>query len=169
MRTQWGECHVVTLRETPGDYMADTSQGVAEYYREHIQGRPEFRPEQEGVWVLLLNTRFRVIGHTLVALGVLDQAIMHPREVFRAAIVGAAHSVVLVHNHPSGDVTPSDADIRETRRIREAGKILKIDVLDHLIMASNEPWKGPERIPADGPAHGAPRWASLRAMGYWAP
>lgn len=163
MKTQWGECRVVTLRETPGDYMADTPHGVAEYYLAHIQSAPEFRPEQEGVWVLLLNTRFRVIGHTLVALGVLDQTIMHPREVFRAAIVGAAHSIVLVHNHPSGNVSPSEADIRETKRIGEAGKILKINVLDHLVMASDEPWKSSERIPADG----SPRWASLRELGYW--
>ena len=163
MKTQWGECRIVTLRETIGDYMADTPQGVAEYYRVHIQSAQDFRPEQEGVWVLLLNTRFRVIGHTLVALGVLDQTIMHPREVFRAAIVGAAHSIVLVHNHPSGNVSPSEADIRETKRIGEAGKILKINVLDHLIMASDSPWKSSERIPADG----SPRWASLRELGYW--
>lgn len=173
MKTQWGECRLVTLRETPPDYVADTPDGIAEYYRTSIATGPEFRPEQEGFWVIMLNTRRRVLGHVLVSIGTVDQVLVHAREVFRPAIVGNAHAVVLVHNHPSGDPSPSDADIRVTREIREAGKILKIEVLDHLIMASHAPWpdsrqiEGPAPDPTKPPQPVRHKWASLRALGYF--
>ena len=66
----------------------------------------------------------------------MDTILCHSRECFRTAIVAAAHSIILVHNHPSGDAAPSDADIRVTRELARAGQILKIEVLDHLIMGS---------------------------------
>jgi DNA repair protein RadC len=66
----------------------------------------------------------------------LDQVVVHPREVFRAAIVACAHSVVIVHNHPSGDPNPSDADIRITKELIAGGKLLRVDVRDHIIIGS---------------------------------
>jgi DNA repair protein RadC len=84
--------------------------------------------------VLLLNTQNEVIRHLQVTRGTLDASLVHPREVFRAAISEAAASVILVHNHPSGDPTPSAEDRAVTRQLRGAGSIIGIEVLDHVII-----------------------------------
>lgn len=84
--------------------------------------------------VLLLNTRKRLIRCEEIATGTLDTLLVHPREVFRAAIAANAAEVIFVHNHPSGDPTPSEADIRITRELIRAGQLLKIEVVDHIII-----------------------------------
>jgi DNA repair protein RadC len=84
--------------------------------------------------VLLLNTQNEVLRDLQVTRGTLDASLVHPREVFRAAIVEAAAAVILVHNHPSGDPTPSAEDRQVTRQLREAGKTVGIEVLDHVIV-----------------------------------
>lgn len=88
----------------------------------------------ESFYVLLLNTRRRLIRVEEIADGTLDTLLVHPREVFRAAIGANAAGVVLVHNHPSGDPAPSDADIKVTRDLIRAGQLLKIEVVDHIII-----------------------------------
>ena len=88
----------------------------------------------ESFQVLLLNVRKKLIRAEDISQGLLDTILVHPREVFRAAIVANAAGIVLVHNHPSGDPTPSDADIRVTRDLIRAGQLLKIEVLDHIIL-----------------------------------
>jgi DNA repair protein RadC len=88
----------------------------------------------ESFQVLLLNTRKRLIRVETVSGGLLDTLLVHPREVFRAAIAANAAGVVLVHNHPSGDPAPSDADIKTTRDLIRAGQLLKIEVVDHVII-----------------------------------
>jgi DNA repair protein RadC len=90
--------------------------------------------KQETFTVILLDSKNRYLREETVALGSLNQSIVHPREVFRPAIQGAAASVILVHNHPSGDPSPSDEDVRVTERLVEAGKLLGIQVLDHIIV-----------------------------------
>ena len=82
--------------------------------------------KQETFTVILLDSKNRYLREETVALGSLNQSIVHPREVFRPAIQGAAASVILVHNHPSGDPSPSDEDVRVTERLVEAGKLLGI-------------------------------------------
>ncbi len=89
---------------------------------------------QETFTVILLDSKNRFLQEVTVALGSLNQSIVHPREVFRPAIQGAAASVILVHNHPSGDPTPSEEDVRVTERLVKAGKMLGIRVLDHIIV-----------------------------------
>ena len=84
--------------------------------------------------MLVLNTRRRILGHNLVALGTLDSVNVHAREVFKPAIAISAHALILMHNHPSGDSSPSDADIKVTRDLIRAGQLLKIELLDHLII-----------------------------------
>lgn len=84
--------------------------------------------------VLLLNTQNEVLRMLQVTRGTLDASLVHPREVFRAAISEAAASVILVHNHPSGDPTPSSEDRAVTRQLRSAGSVVGIDVLDHVII-----------------------------------
>ena len=89
---------------------------------------------QEEFHALLLNTQHRVIRDVLVTRGILDAALIHPREVFRAAIVESAAGVILVHNHPSGDPTPSPEDRAVTRQLVSAGEAVGIPVLDHIIV-----------------------------------
>jgi len=108
----------------------------------------------ETLQVLSLNTRRRFIRLDEITDGTLDTLLVHPREVFRKAIAANAAAVVLAHNHPSGDPTPSEADIKVTRDLIRAGQLLKIDVLDHIIIgrATQERQKD---------------YASLRELGYF--
>ena len=76
-----------------------------------------------------------MIARTMISLGLLDSCPVHPREVFRQAIIDSAAAIILVHNHPSGDTTPSAEDLRVTRQLVEASRILGIRVLDHIIVA----------------------------------
>jgi DNA repair protein RadC len=108
----------------------------------------------ETLQVLSLNTRRRFIRLDEITGGTLDTLLVHPREVFRKAIAANAAAVVLAHNHPSGDPTPSEADIKVTRDLIRAGQLLKIEVLDHVVIGRPTP----ER-PKD--------YASLRELGYF--
>jgi len=145
------EYKVVALRECPlpdAIAMCDTPQKAADYWRMNIATNPYFNPECECFVALLLNTRRRVKGHQLLTIGTLDTILVHPREVFRGAIIAAAASVLIMHNHPSGEPAPSEADIKVTRDLIRAGQLLKIEVLDHVIM-------------------GNPKHSSLRELGYF--
>ncbi len=98
---------------------------------------PKLRKEtREHFLVLLLNARHEVIGRETVSIGSLNASIVHPREVFKPAVLASAASVILVHNHPSGDPEPSEEDLTITKRLVEAGELLGIQVLDHVIVAS---------------------------------
>ena len=145
------EFKVVTLREcpTPDDLMlCDTPDKAAQYWRMHVPEHPYFNPECECFVVLVLNTRRRVKGHYLVSIGTLDTILVHPREVFRLALMTSASAIVLIHNHPSGESAPSEADIKVTRELIRAGELLKIEVLDHIVMGNGN-------------------FSSLRALGYF--
>ena len=87
---------------------------------------------------LYLNARNQVIHKEVVSIGSLCASIVHPREVFRAAVQHSAASVIMAHNHPSGDVSPSKDDIDLTRRLVDAGRIMGIDVLDHIVIAADD-------------------------------
>lgn len=88
--------------------------------------------------VLLLDTKNRLIKIETISSGILDASLVHPREVFYAAIQEMASSVILVHNHPSGNIIPSAQDIEITKTIIEAGKIMNIDVIDHIIIGEGK-------------------------------
>jgi len=119
--------------------------------------------DTERCWVLLLNTRHEVLDRTELTRGGLASSPVHPRELFRAAVRGGAAAVILVHNHPSGDPTPSRADLALTARLCRAGRLMGIPVLDHLIIGdgryvSLREHGGPfDPVPADprGPRRGA--------------
>ena len=85
--------------------------------------------------VVVLDTKNRLIKHEFISKGTLNASIVHPRDVFRIAIIHSAAAVILLHNHPSGDPTPSSEDLDITRRLVEAGILLGINVLDHIIIA----------------------------------
>ena len=89
--------------------------------------------EQFGI--VMLDSKYRVIRTKLMSVGSLDSTVVHPREVFREAAAGAAAAIILFHNHPSGDASPSPDDVILTARMVSAGEIMGIDVLDHLILA----------------------------------
>ena len=96
---------------------------------------PRFRFEQrEHFAVMLLNTKNHILGLTDVSVGSLSASVVHPREVFRAALRYAAAAMILIHNHPSGDPSPSQEDISVTQRLVRAGKIMDVPVLDHIIL-----------------------------------
>ncbi|MCF6092705.1 DNA repair protein RadC [Microaerobacter geothermalis] len=90
--------------------------------------------QQEHFVVLFLNTKNQVIGKKIVFIGSLNASIVHPREVFREAIRRSSASLICLHNHPSGDPTPSREDIQVTKRLKEAGEIMGIELLDHIVI-----------------------------------
>ena len=108
----------------------------------------------EAFQVLLLNTRKKLIRVEEISEGTLDTILVHPREVLRAAITANAAGIVLVHNHPSGDPAPSEADIKVTRDLIRAGQLLKIEVVDHVIIGH-------------ATAERAKDYSSLRELGYF--
>ena len=93
--------------------------------------------KQEEFHIVCLDTKNQVIDTHQITVGTLDASLVHPREVFRAAIKDASSSIILVHNHPSGDPTPSREDIAVTTRLTDCGKTLGIDVLDHIVLGRN--------------------------------
>ncbi len=105
------------------------SREVADYFIPRLGHR-----EVEHFCCALLDTRNRLIRDVVVSTGTVNACFIHPREVFRAAIAESACAVILVHNHPSGDSKPSDEDISLTRRVKEAGTVVGIRVLDHVIV-----------------------------------
>lgn len=99
---------------------------------------PRLRGEKKECFhSLVADSRRRLVARDLVSLGALDTTLAHPREVFQEAIRAKASGIIVVHNHPSGDPTPSEDDVRLTRRLVEAGKILGIAVVDHVIIAGD--------------------------------
>lgn len=92
--------------------------------------------KKESLRLLLLDTRLQLIRVEEVSLGSLSESIAHPREIFRPVFIHSAYAIVLVHNHPSGDPTPSESDHRVTRRLLEAARLLQITLLDHVILGS---------------------------------
>jgi DNA repair protein RadC len=128
----------------------DTPDRVADLLREENRLLPV-----ETFQVVMLNTRRRLIRVEQISQGTLDTLLVHPREVFKAAIAANASAIVLAHNHPSGDPTPSEADIKVTRDLIRAGQLLKIEVLDHVIIGHSTPQR-----PRD--------FVSLRELGYFA-
>jgi DNA repair protein RadC len=99
----------------------------------YLRSAFEENPVQEAFYVILLTRRNRALGRQLVTLGTLTSTLAAPREVFRAAIIGNAAAIICAHGHPSGDPSPSGADIQLTRQLREASKALDIPLLDHVI------------------------------------
>lgn len=95
----------------------------------------EAMADRECFWILHLNAANRIIEKELVSVGTVNSSLVHPREVFKKAILNGATGIITVHNHPSGNSAPSREDKAMWERLDEAGKILGITVLDHLILA----------------------------------
>ena len=125
-----------------GERVANTDTqepgAVAAYWFRNVTVHPFFDPDKEHLAVLLLNTKLRTFAWNLVSVGSLNEALAHPREVLRPAIAAPAYGIAVMHNHPSGDTTPSDADRRLTNRIKEAGELMQIRLVDHVIVGRSD-------------------------------
>jgi DNA repair protein RadC len=120
-------------RQQPRERITDSAGAIA-YCRESF-GRLASDGTQEEFHIVTLDAQHQVLGKHAISVGSLDRSLVHPREVFRPAIKDAAKAIILVHNHPSGDPTPSNEDLVVTKRLEEAGQTLGIGVLDHIIVA----------------------------------
>ncbi len=112
------------------------------------------RLRTESLRVILLDTRYRLIRvHPIqeVSIGSVNESIAHPRDIFRPAVISSAYAVIVVHNHPSGDASPSQTDHSLTRRLAEAAELMQIKLLDHIIIGA--------------PAEGSPGYFSFKEAG----
>ncbi|RYD78547.1 MAG: DNA repair protein RadC, partial [Verrucomicrobiaceae bacterium] len=98
---------------------------------------------KESLRVILLDTKYHLLRIHEVSLGSLNESVAHPREIFQPALTYSAYAFILVHNHPSGDPTPSEADRRLTIRLTEASRLLQIQMLDHVIIGSSDNGRQP--------------------------
>lgn len=143
------------LQDAPaGIEVLDTPGLLVPYLERHLMSSVIYRPDVENMVVVHLNSRLAPIGFEVISQGTLNTLLVHPREVFKSAIVMNAHSIVLAHNHPSGDPSPSPEDITVTRDLIRAGQLLKIEVRDHVILG---------RQTIDRPKG----WSSLKELGYF--
>ena len=146
---------VVTLRQAyPAVVMCDSPEAAASYWTKCVASDVRFVPDVENFVVVVLNTRRRAIGHQVVSTGSLDTVLVHPREVFKTAIALSAASIILMHNHPSGDPCPSESDVKITKGLIEGGKLMNIDVLDHVIIGQQS------SVNSKG-------YCSIRELGYY--
>lgn len=111
---------------------------VVDFFEEHVSAARWFDPEKECMIVLCLNRRNLLKCWNLVSLGTASSSLCAPREVFRPAIVASATAIIVLHNHPSGDPSPSFADVGVTRQLRAAAQTVDIDLLDHIIVGRKE-------------------------------
>ena len=109
---------------------------VGNHLRKLLQKEDNLSREREHFWIIILNTRNRIRFVELVSLGTMNASLVHPREVYRRAIKSGASALIIGHNHPSGNCEPSEDDISLTKRLMEAGKIIGIEILDHIIIGN---------------------------------
>ncbi|MEN2985590.1 MAG: DNA repair protein RadC [Thermodesulfovibrionaceae bacterium] len=121
------------LAETATEQIFNSAQTVYNYFF------PKLSSLKKEVFItLLLDTKLKLIREVRVSEGILNQALVHPREIFKEAVKESAYALILVHNHPSGDSTPSEQDIEITKKLKKASEILEINLLDHIIIGSGE-------------------------------
>jgi DNA repair protein RadC len=133
-------------RETLAKQKIDSPELVNE-----LVGPEMRRLRKESLRVILLDTRYHLIRVEEVSIGSVNESIAHPRDIFRPALVSSAYAVIVVHNHPSGDASPSQTDHSLTRRLAEAAELLQIKLLDHIIIGA--------------PADGSPGYFSFKEAG----
>lgn len=126
------------VKETSGRYDVDrkinNSNSATKIFNDVLELNTR---TEEIVALMTLDTKCKVTGLFIVSQGSLSSGIVHPREVFKRALMQNAASVIISHNHPSGDPTPSKEDINITKRLKSAGDILGVELLDHIIIADN--------------------------------
>ena len=116
--------------------LVDTPDLAAAAWWNQVTTSPWFDPEKEHLIVFVLTTRLVLKGWNVVSIGSVNETLFHPREVLRPVLVAAGSAFVLLHNHPSGDPSPSQADQAVTRRLVEAARLMQLQFLDHVIVGS---------------------------------
>lgn len=111
------------------------SEDIAKYYMEKMRDY-----KKEHLIAVFLNTKNKIIGESVISIGTVDSSLVHPREVFKEAIKCSASSIILVHNHPSGDCEASEEDLKVTEKLIKAGKLINIGVLDHIVVGNSNWW-----------------------------
>jgi len=129
---EFNKRHAISKRD---DKPIKCAKDVYEYALPLLSGK-----DKEHFMILHLDSKSRVIKDEIISIGTLNASLVHPREVFKSAIKESANAIVLVHNHPSGDYTPSQEDKEITERLFEAGEVLNIKVLDHVIIGKDGYW-----------------------------
>lgn len=122
----------IAKRSAAARFIADNPRTVADYFMEDLRHR-----ETECLMVLCLNSKGALIGEKILSIGTVNSSIASPREIFLEAFKLKAVSILLLHNHPSGDATPSRQDVELTGRIKESGEILGVNLVDHIIIGDN--------------------------------
>jgi DNA repair protein RadC len=112
------------------------ARDVAKVFQDLLRLEETIDQDKEHFYVMHVNSRQKINLVELVAIGTLNHAEIHPRETFRRAVIEGSDSILVAHNHPTGDVTPSEADIRTTTQLHKAGEILNIPLLDHIIFTA---------------------------------
>ena len=126
-----GRRAIEVVRELPGPYRG--AHDVYEYLRPRVANS-----DKETFYVLLLDSKNKLVREEVVSVGTLTASLVHPREVFRPAVREAAAAIIVAHNHPSGDPKASAEDIEVTARLRKAGKVIGIPLLDHVIIGAGQ-------------------------------
>jgi DNA repair protein RadC len=115
-----------------------SAKEVAKVFQDILALEEKIDQEKEHYYVMHLDTRSQVKMVELVTIGILDSSLVHPRETFRRAVISGSAAIIIAHNHPSGEVEPSEEDIKITRVMHEAGNILGIALLDHIIFTNDK-------------------------------
>ena len=125
--------HRVIRGEIGDSPVLESPEAVFDFARPMTQGL-----KIEKFWILCLNRKNRLIREIEVTVGTANSSLVHPREVFKEAVKSGASAIIIFHNHSSGEPSPNSADIQVTRRLREAGEIMDIDLLDHVVIVHPE-------------------------------
>ncbi|MFH1897085.1 MAG: DNA repair protein RadC [Candidatus Desantisbacteria bacterium] len=123
--------HLVRENNPAKECLVKSPKDVYELVKDELK-----KADREVFLAISLNTRNKILGINTVSVGSLNASLVHPREVFKPAILQNATGIILAHNHPSGDEKPSEEDLEITRRLVEAGKLLQIEVMDHVIVGN---------------------------------
>jgi DNA repair protein RadC len=135
--------NITTVREDACTYSTDSPEALHRFWCDVIAKQPEHEPDKETVVVVMMNTRLRPYAWHRVSLGSVNECPAPPREILRPVIASGAYGFALMHNHPSGDPSPSRADEAITRRINEASTLLQIRLIDHVIIGEPSPGRQP--------------------------
>jgi DNA repair protein RadC len=120
------------IREINDNYIINQPTDIKKYINEFMN------EDREYIIILGLDTKNKVLYRDIISIGNLNSSILHPREAFKNAFIYSANSIIFIHNHPSGDVTPSSDDIDGAKRLKKAGRVLGIPAIDNIIIGNNK-------------------------------
>ena len=128
---------VIKIKEKYKKIKIKDAHQIGKILQDVLESEDEIDKDKEHFWVICFNSRNNIVRIDLIGLGTVNAGLVHPRETFRPAVASSAVSIIVAHNHPSGYEEPSEADLKITKRLKEAGDILGIDLLDSLIITKN--------------------------------